>query len=156
MKNLIVALAVLMGFAAKAQIRSVSANDIMTRSLSEDTVYVINFWATWCGPCVGELPEFNKLSDYYGSKPVKILLVSLDFKQDYPAKLQRFIEKKKMKPEVVWLSDTNPNQYMPRIDETWEGSIPATLIISPGKKRKQFIEGTIKEKQLRTIIDKYL
>lgn len=151
-----VALFATVATASAQQIQAVSADDIMKRNLSADTVYVMNFWATWCGPCVGELPEFNKLYTAYADKPVKILLVSMDFKNDYPAKLQRFIEKKKMKPEVVWLSDSNPNVFMPKIDETWEGSIPATLIIAPGKKRKQFIEGVIKEKQLRTIVDKYL
>jgi thiol-disulfide isomerase/thioredoxin len=158
MKKILVAATIFLviGKANAQQVQACTANDIMGRTLSADTVYVFNFWATWCGPCVGELPEFNKLYDRYAGKPVKIMLVSLDFKQDYPAKLQRFVEKKKLKPQVLWLSDTDPNVFMPKIDDTWQGSIPATLIMSPGKKLKQFLEGSVKAKQLAPIIDHYL
>ena len=45
-----------------------------------DTVYVLNFWATWCGPCVAELPEFEKLNEKYAAQKVKVVLISTDFK----------------------------------------------------------------------------
>ena len=50
--------------------------------LNNDTVYVINFWATWCGPCVEEMPYFEQLHARMAEKPVKVLLVSMDFKKD--------------------------------------------------------------------------
>ncbi len=137
---------------AKAQIPAYSAEDIIHRTSSKDTCYIINFWATWCVPCVAELPEFNKLQDKYAGMPVKVLLVSLDFKGDNTFKLARFLEMKKVKPEVVWLSHTDPNVFIPKIDNTWEGSIPATVIVSPGKHFKKFIEGSITEKQVSKIV----
>jgi thiol-disulfide isomerase/thioredoxin len=139
---------------ARAQnIPAYSAEGIIHYTSSPDTLYIINFWATWCVPCVGELSEFDALKARYANAPVKVLLVSLDFKEDYPVKLARFIERKKMTPEVVWLSDTDPNVFIPKIDNSWQGSIPATVIVQPGKHFKKFIEGTITERQVRKIVD---
>ncbi len=137
------------------QIAACSIDDVIHRTSGKDTLYIINFWATWCAPCVAELPEFNTLYDHYSSMPVKILLVSLDFKEDYP-KLGRFIERKKLQPEVVWLSDTDPNVFIPKIDNSWQGSIPATVIVAPGKQFKKFIEGSITAKQVIKIADRVL
>jgi thiol-disulfide isomerase/thioredoxin len=133
-----------------------SAKDIMKRATSSDTVYIINFWATWCMPCVGELPEFNELQQRYSGKPVKVLLVSLDFKEDHTFKLTRFLQMKHIASEVVWLSDTNPDKFVPVIDKDWEGSIPATLILSKPGNFRRFIEGTITKEQVATIVDKLL
>lgn len=138
------------------QIAKYSIDDVIRHTSSKDTLYIINFWATWCAPCVAELPEFNALQNHYAGQPVKILMVSLDFKEDYPIKLARFLERKKLTPEVVWLSDTNPNVFIPKIDNSWEGSIPATMIVHPGKQFRKFIEGSITEKQVCKIADKVL
>lgn len=135
------------------QIPSYNANDLIKRVNSSDTLYIINFWATWCVPCVQELPEFNKLEKRYTGNPVKVLLVSLDFKQDYPYKLANFIERKRITPEVVWLNETDPNDFIPKIESAWQGSIPATLIIDHAKKFKKFIEGTITAKEISNIAD---
>ena len=154
MKKVLLLLAIVL-CACKLQAQQIpawSAGDIMARVSSPDTVYVFNFWATWCIPCVQELPEFNGLQDRYHDKPVKIILVSLDFKEDYPQKLASFAERKRLKPQVAWLSDTDPNVFIPKIEQSWEGSIPATLIIRPGSYRK-FIEGQITTAQVAGLID---
>ena len=155
-KYLFLVIILTFSFIVKAQIPAYSADDIVHRASSKDTLYIINFWATWCAPCVGELPEFNALQSRYANMPVKVLLVSLDFKGDNTFKLARFLELKKIKPEVVWLSDTDPNVFIPKIDNSWEGSIPATVIVQPGKQFKKFIEGTITEKQISKIADNIL
>ncbi len=131
-------------------IRSMTSTDIMKFAASPDTVYIINFWATWCAPCVQELPEFNNLYKMYDGKPVKMLMVSLDFKDAYPYKLQGFISRKRLTPQVAWLSETDPNVFIPRIEESWEGSIPATLIIKPGVGKK-FIEGQVSAGQVARV-----
>ncbi len=133
-----------------------SADDIIKNCQSKDTVYIINFWATWCTPCVAELPEFNALKHRYAQQTVKVILVSLDFKEDYPGKLARFLERKKITPQVVWLSDTDPNVFIPKIEDSWQGSIPATVIVSTAKGFKKFLEGSITEKQIANIADKLL
>jgi thiol-disulfide isomerase/thioredoxin len=158
MKKLLNSLAALIiSLSANAQhIPACSAQDIVRRCSSTDTLYIINFWATWCPPCVAELPEFNALQRHYAGKPVKILLVSLDFKEDYPLKLERFIERKKLLPPVAWLSDTDPNVFIPVIEKSWEGSIPATVIVHTGRQFKKFIEGSITEQQVAAIADRVL
>lgn len=102
----------------------------------DDNVYVINFWATWCAPCVKELPYFEKLS--IENKNVKVILVSIDSRKDLEKKLLLFIERKKITASVVNLTDIDYNTWLPKVDKDWSGSIPATLIIN-GKK-KSFAE----------------
>ena len=104
--------------------------------IEDENVYVINFWATWCAPCIKELPHFEKLNAE--NKNVKVILVSLDSKKDLDKKLIPFIEKRKLKSKVLLLADKDYNSWLSKVDADWSGAIPATLIIS-GKK-KQFAE----------------
>ena len=134
------------------RIPAMGMDEIIKSNASKDTLYIVNLWATWCVPCVQELPAFNKLYKEYAGQPVKVLLVSLDFKEDYPMKLATFLERKKILPPVVWLSDTNPNDFVPKVDKAWGGSIPATLIIHPGKGYKKFIEGQVTEREVEKAV----
>jgi thiol-disulfide isomerase/thioredoxin len=157
MKRSLVAFLLLLSSGAIAQnIQAMSMDEIIRKNSSKDTVYIINFWATWCAPCVQELPEFNDLKARYEGKNVKVLLVSLDFKEDYPMKLGTFLQRKRITPEVVWLTDTNPNEFIPKVDNSWGGSIPATLIIHTGSGFKKFIEGQVSEKQVNGIVKKLI
>ena len=103
---------------------------------NDENVYVINFWATWCAPCVKELPYFEKL--HQENKKVKVILVSLDSRKDLEKKLIPFIQKKKISAEVILLSDKDYNSWLDKIDKSWSGSIPATLLI--GGNQKLFAE----------------
>jgi len=98
----------------------------------QNTIYVVNFWATWCAPCVKELPHFEKLNSE--NKKVKVVLVSLDFKNQFETKLLPFLKNKKINSEVVLLTDKDYNTWLPTVDKDWSGSIPATLIINKGKR----------------------
>ncbi len=93
-----------------------------------DTTYVINFWATWCKPCVEELPYFESLHEATGSQPIKVILVSLDFPKQIESRLLPFIEKRKLKSEVVVLLDPKANSWIDRVSPEWSGAIPATVI----------------------------
>ena len=95
---------------------------------NDDKVYVINFWATWCAPCVKELPYFEKLNTEYNNKNVEVILVSLDFPHLYEKKLKPFIKDKNLNSKVIVLNDPDMNTWIPKVDETWSGSIPATVI----------------------------
>ena len=94
----------------------------------DDAIYVINFWATWCGPCVKELPYFESLHTNYKDQNVEVLLVSLDFPHLYETKLKPFIEAKKLKSKVIALDDVAMNTWIPKVDTSWSGALPATLI----------------------------
>jgi thiol-disulfide isomerase/thioredoxin len=98
----------------------------------DDKIHVINFWATWCAPCVKELPYFEQLNEKYGAKNVDVVLVSLDFPHLYDSKLKPFIVKNKLKSKVIALDDVDMNSWIPKIDKDWSGSIPATIIYKNG------------------------
>ncbi|MFD2603794.1 redoxin domain-containing protein [Flavobacterium suzhouense] len=103
-----------------------------------DTTYVVNFWATWCVPCVEELPHFEKLNEKYKQDKVKVMLVSLDMYKMVESRLLPFIKEKQLKSDVVYLRDPDQNTWLPKVDSTWSGALPATLIYN--KDRRKFYE----------------
>jgi thiol-disulfide isomerase/thioredoxin len=120
----------------------------------EDTLYVINFWATWCKPCVKELPYFERVNKEFKDEPVRVILVSLDFPKQLESKLIPFIEKNNIQSEVIVLNDPDSNNWINKIDESWSGAIPATLFYS-GKTRI-FHEKTFTYSELVKIINQNL
>ncbi|TAI46722.1 TlpA family protein disulfide reductase [Flagellimonas allohymeniacidonis] len=96
--------------------------------------YIVNFWATWCKPCIKELPYFEQVNEEFKDKNVKVLLVSLDMPNMWKSRLEPFVEKKGIQSEVVILDDPKQNDWIPKVAEEWGGGIPATLIYK-GKKR---------------------
>jgi thiol-disulfide isomerase/thioredoxin len=96
-------------------------------------VAVVNFWATWCKPCVKELPHFEQIGAAYKDRDVKVILVSLDF-PDQIERLEQFIERKKIRSTVVWLDDGRANEWIPKVDQDWSGAIPATIIYTEDKR----------------------
>ena len=117
-----------------------------------DTTYVINFWATWCKPCVDELPAFEKLNAEYQSKDVKVLLVSLDFPNHLETKVVPFINTNNIRSEVVILDDPDQNSWIPKVSEVWSGAIPATLIYN--SKSREFYEQSFTYEELETAVNK--
>lgn len=114
----------------------------------KDSTYVVNFWATWCAPCIKELPHFEKLNAAYKNEKLAVLLVSVDFKSKLNSAVIPFVKRKNIKSQVFLLNEDDPQKYIDRIDKTWSGSIPATLFIK-GVKRK-FIESEFTYEQLLT------
>jgi thiol-disulfide isomerase/thioredoxin len=122
---------------------------------SSDTLYVVNFWATWCAPCVKELPDFDSISKTYENSKVKVLLVTLDFKEDLQEKVLPFIKSKKIYSEVALLDEINGNYFIPKISEAWTGALPATLITSRNKKVYSFFEKKLTYLFLKNEIEKF-
>jgi thiol-disulfide isomerase/thioredoxin len=120
----------------------------------DDKVYVINFWATWCAPCVKELPYFEKLNKAYNNKNVEVILVSLDFPHLYEKKLKPFIKDRKLSSKVIALDDVDMNSWIPKVDEKWSGSIPATIIYRNDK--NQFYEQSFNFEELEKEVKQYL
>lgn len=120
-----------------------------------DTTYVVNFWATWCSPCVQELPYFVALDSVYDDHPFRLILVSLDFKKDYIRKLEPFVAEKGLKPYVVVLEDNRANYWIDDIDPSWSGSIPATLVYR-GNERKFFEQTFHHGEELNDIVKPFL
>jgi len=98
-----------------------------------DTVYVVNFWATWCGPCVKELPHFKTLAKELQGKPVKFILMSLDANNNL-AEVNAFLAKKKINIETHLFAAGDPNIWINQLEPSWQGSIPATFLYQKGRK----------------------
>jgi thiol-disulfide isomerase/thioredoxin len=122
--------------------------------LKNDTTYVVNFWATWCKPCVKELPAFEKLNEKYTNQKVKVVLVSLDFVKNYDSRLLPFIEENKIQSEVVLLNDPKSNVWIDKVSPLWSGAIPATLIYNSSK--RQFFEQSFSFKMLENDVKQFL
>jgi thiol-disulfide isomerase/thioredoxin len=105
---------------------------------TDDKTYVVNFWATWCSPCVKELPVFEEIKKQYADKNVEVLLVSLDFPKQVEKRLLPFLNKNKIKSKVILLNDVNEDFWIKDIDSTWSGALPATIIYN--KNNKKFYE----------------
>lgn len=114
--------------------------------IEDDKTYVVNFWATWCKPCVAELPYFEKLNEEYGEKGVEVILVSLDMPKMLEKKLLPFLEKKNLRSRVMVLDDPKQNDWIPKVNAEWSGAIPATLIYN--KKDRAFYESSMTYEEL--------
>jgi len=123
---------------------------LLTKTDSEKT-YVVNFWATWCGPCIKELPYFQELHDT--NKEVEVLLVSIDFPEKLESQLLPFIKKEQVTPQVILLDDPNENKWIPAIDSTWTGALPATLIYN--KHKRAFYEQSFTKESLFEEVEKF-
>jgi thiol-disulfide isomerase/thioredoxin len=119
---------------------------------NSDTTYVINFWATWCKPCVEELPNFEKLNAAYQDKKVIVILVSCDFKKQLESRVIPFVKNKNLKSDVRFMNETDPNSWIDRVDSRFTGAIPSTLIINGAKEFRFFKEGETTYEELETTI----
>ena len=121
-----------------------------------DTTYILNFWATWCGPCVKELPHFEALNAIYAGKKTRVILVSIDFASKLEEKVKPFVQKRKLKSTVLLLDEPDQNAWIDRVDKNWSGAIPFTLMINNGKKRRKTFEREFTRAELEAEVNAFL
>ncbi|HLT72685.1 MAG TPA: TlpA disulfide reductase family protein [Cyclobacteriaceae bacterium] len=115
-------------------------------------IRVINFWATWCAPCIKELPLFEQLTAERDD--VEVYLVSMDLDLDHdPAKVYRFIERREIRSAVLLLNESDPNAWIDQVDPSWSGALPATLIVNPATGERIFVERQLYDGELHQLID---
>lgn len=120
----------------------------------DDKTYIINFWATWCKPCIEELPDIERIYSEFEGQNVELILVSLDMPSMWKSKLEPFVEKNQLKGNVVILDDPKMNDWIPKIDSDWDGGIPASLIYN-SEKREFYAHGFTYE-ELKNELNKFL
>jgi len=134
----------LIGFVVAANSQTIAKwkiEDVVNSySAKNDTVYVVNFWATFCKPCIEEIPGFIRIVEKYKTQKVKLLLVSVDLPAFYPAKIAGFAKKNNYNAQIVWLNETNADHFCPAIDEKWSGAIPSTIIVNNKTGYRKFVE----------------
>jgi thiol-disulfide isomerase/thioredoxin len=160
MKNITLLLGLCMGmfglgFGQKNTVQSltISQLDSLIKE-NPNELLIINFWATFCKPCVEEIPHFIRVVERNAKRPVRLLLVSVDAADQYPNNILRFAQKKKWNVPLYWLNETDPNYFCPAVDPSWSGSIPATLFVSsiPNHGIRLFWEAPITEQKLEAMI----
>lgn len=121
---------------------------------ANDSVYVINFWATWCRPCIEEIPHFLAIDQAYANTPLAIKFVSVNRPNEMD-KVNAFWQPYRAnQPIDSWLlHEKDPNYFIPAIAEEWSGAIPATLIYVPQKEIRHFYEQAFTCEDLHTIIE---
>jgi thiol-disulfide isomerase/thioredoxin len=160
MVKLLIYFSLLFGFALQAQGQSetsiIKLEDLHQIIEEPSTkIKVINFWATWCAPCIKELPQFEALNRKRDD--VMVILISLDLDLDPdPEKVYKFIERKKLKSQVLLLNEQDPNSWINTIDEQWSGALPATLIINSETGQRKFIGNEIHDGELEKLVDELL
>lgn len=138
---------------SQAQVKEVEFNQLKQYlHKNNDTLYVINFWATWCKPCVAELPHFKKINRNFRKDRVSVILVSLDFSKNLDSKVKPFVQKRKIKSRVFFLHQPRGDDWMTTLDPDWSGAIPATLFIKNGGNARAFYEKEFQYQELHNIV----
>ncbi len=141
-------------FSQAQNIPSWKINDVEQLIDKSDSVMVISFWATFCKPCIEEIPYLQSISNKYKDEKVKLLLVSLDLAAFYPNRIEAFTKKNNFNSQIVWLNETNADHFCPKIDKRWSGAIPATLIINNKTGYKKFVEEQMKPEEFELELKK--
>jgi len=121
-------------------------------SRKADSVYVVNFWATWCKPCTEEMPDLLRVEKEYKDKNLMLILISLDLPSMKDTRLPKFMSEYGINSRVLLLDDPDANKWIPMVDESWSGSIPATLIYAPKVDYRDFHEGIITYSELKETV----
>ncbi|HEY1024116.1 MAG TPA: TlpA disulfide reductase family protein [Sphingobacteriaceae bacterium] len=130
-----------LSFSVKAQVNLISVDQLEDRFRNgKDTVYIVNFWATWCGPCIEELPHFERLQQTYEKSPLKVLMVSTDFRSKLETAVKPFVKRHRLTNEVFLLNEKSQQIYIDRISKEWSGALPATLVVNQKKKVRKLYE----------------
>lgn len=124
-------------------------------SYDDSKTLVVNFWATWCIPCVKELPYFEEAHAYYKDTDVKVILVSLDFDTQLESRVIPFLKKKEIKSTVVLLDDPDANSWIDKVSPDWSGAIPATLVMQ-GTKRAFYEQSFHSFDEIQQIIQPFI
>jgi thiol-disulfide isomerase/thioredoxin len=119
-----------------------------------DTTYVVNFWATWCKPCVKEMPGLLKAHQKFHEEKFRMILVSMDFDTQLESKVLPFVKEHNIDTDVILLNDNKQHQWIDKVDKNWSGAIPITLIYN--KEFYFFREGEINFDELNEMITKNL
>lgn len=121
-----------------------------------DTVHIVNFWATWCAPCVKELPDFVRLQENYRNERVSVRLISMDFRSALEPSLKPFLQRRNINLPVWLLDNTDYDSWINRIETSWQGDIPFTLIFNNYRGKKAIISGATNYQRLEQLVEEML
>jgi thiol-disulfide isomerase/thioredoxin len=138
------------------QIKSVKVTELEKIIKESKKPLIVSFWATFCVPCLQEIPYFQEISEKYKSQGVSMLLVSLDLKGYYPDSIIAIVKKHKISQPVVWLNETNADYFCPKIDSSWSGGMPSSLFVNNVTGYHRFFEEPLSKEQFEEEIQAML
>ena len=157
MKTIFIILFLFFSAGINAQvIKAIKVTDLEKTIKESKTPLIVNFWATFCVPCIQEIPYFQELARQYQSKDVSLLFVSLDLKKAYPAEVNEMAKRLKLAFPVVWLNETNADYFCPKIDTSWTGGMPSSLFVNNATGYHKFYEEQLSREKLEKEIQAML
>lgn len=121
-----------------------------------DTTLVLNFWASWCAPCLKELPEFEQVGHTYANKKVKIIFINLDKLDKLESKVKPILKRYQIQSEALFLNESDANTWIDKVDPNWQGSLPYTIILNNTKNLRINIESAITREELENKLQPFL
>jgi peroxiredoxin len=112
---------------------------------------LVNFWATWCGPCVAEFPELQKTWRMYRKRPFDLVTVSLNYPDEQKG-VRAFLEKQHASTRNVLNALMDPYELMKAFDPSWDGAVPYSMVIGPDGKALYTVKGPVDILKTRRII----
>jgi thiol-disulfide isomerase/thioredoxin len=156
-KTIIITVLLTLCIATSAQeVKKVKATDLESYIKKADHPLIVNFWATYCVPCMEEMPAFVDITKMHKREGLELLLVSLDMASAFPDKIAQFAKEKRLPDGLLWLAETNADYFCPKIDTQWSGAIPATLFINHKTGYRKFFEQQVSSVQLQGILAEML
>lgn len=148
-----IALFICIGFTSYSQqLTKWKITDVSEMIEKSDSVLIINFWATFCKPCVEEIPDLIKFTKKYKKQKVALHLISLDLADYYPSKIKKFVAAKKYATNIAWLDESNADYFCPVISAEWSGAIPATLFVNKKNGYRKFYEKKLTAAEIENAI----
>jgi thiol-disulfide isomerase/thioredoxin len=138
------------------EVKAVKVTELAKTIKESKTPLIVNFWATFCVPCIQEIPYFQQLVQQYRSKNVSLIFVSLDLKKAYPIEVNKWAKKLNLVFPVVWLDETNADYFCPKIDTSWTGGMPSSLLVNNATGYHKFYEEQLSREKLEKEIQAML
>ena len=135
-------------FAHSQDVKSVKVTELESTIKESKTPLIVNFWATFCVPCLEEIPYFQEITGRYKAKNVSLVFVSLDMKAAYPVKVNDMAKRLKLTYPVVWLNETDADYFCPKIDTSWTGGMPSSLFVNNATGYHKFYEEPLSKEKL--------
>ncbi|MFI5185445.1 MAG: TlpA disulfide reductase family protein [Chitinophagales bacterium] len=137
-------------------VRSIKITELTDTIRNSKTPLIVNFWASFCVPCLEEIPYFQELAKKYEPQGVSLLLVSLDLKKSYPDTIIASVRKHKILAPVVWLNEDNADYFCPKIDSVWLGNMPSSLFVNNTTGWYKFFDEQLSKEKLEQQIQAML
>lgn len=133
-------------------IEKIRITDLEKTIRESKTPLIVNFWATFCLPCLEEIPYFQEAAKEYKAEGVRLILISLDLQESYPSQIRKTVVKRKISVPVKWLDETNADYFCPKIDSSWSGGMPASLFVNNKSGYRKFFEEQVSREKLQIIM----